>query len=88
MLNDAWRDVFDCAVVVSNDSDLAEACHLVKSMGKTVGILCAPKRPTKQLQLCSHFHRRITRTHLQNSQMPETMKDQAGRTITRPVRWR
>jgi len=88
MLNDAWRDVYDCAVVVSNDSDLAEACHLVKTMGKTVGILCAPKRPTKQLQECSHFHRRITQTHLQNSQLPETIQDQAGRLITRPARWK
>jgi uncharacterized LabA/DUF88 family protein len=88
MLNDAWRDAYDCAVVVSNDSDLAEACHLVKAMGKRVGILCAPKRPTKQLQECSHFYRRITQTHLQNSQLSEVVVDNAGRDIRRPARWK
>jgi uncharacterized LabA/DUF88 family protein len=29
MLNDAWLDKFDCAVLVSNDSDLAEALKIV-----------------------------------------------------------
>jgi uncharacterized LabA/DUF88 family protein len=31
LLNDAWLDEYDCAVVVSNDSDLAESLRLVKS---------------------------------------------------------
>lgn len=30
-LNDGWLDAYDCAVVVSNDSDLAEAMRLVKA---------------------------------------------------------
>ena len=30
LLNDAWLDLYDCAVVVSNDSDLAESLRLVK----------------------------------------------------------
>ena len=29
-LSDAWLDKYECAVIVSNDSDLAEAMHLVK----------------------------------------------------------
>jgi uncharacterized LabA/DUF88 family protein len=28
LLNDAWLDHYDCAVVVSNDSDLAEDLYL------------------------------------------------------------
>ena len=28
LLNDSWIDKFDCAVVVSNDSDLAESMPL------------------------------------------------------------
>lgn len=31
LLNDGWLDAYDCAVVVSNDSDLAEAMRLVKA---------------------------------------------------------
>ena len=31
ILNDSWLNLYDCAVVVSNDSDLAEAMRLVKN---------------------------------------------------------
>jgi hypothetical protein len=31
LLNDAWLNAYDCAVVVSNDSDLAESIRLVKA---------------------------------------------------------
>jgi uncharacterized LabA/DUF88 family protein len=31
LVNDAWLNRYDCAVVVSNDSDLAEAISLVKA---------------------------------------------------------
>ena len=30
LLNDGWLDAFDCGVVVSNDSDIAEAMRLVR----------------------------------------------------------
>ena len=30
LVNDAWLDAYDCAVVVSNDSDIVEAVSLVK----------------------------------------------------------
>lgn len=32
LLNDAWQDGYDCAVIVSNDSDLAEAMRLGTSV--------------------------------------------------------
>jgi len=28
MLNDAWPDKYDCAVIVANDSDMAESMRL------------------------------------------------------------
>jgi len=40
LLNDAWLNLYDCAVVVSNDSDLAEALKLVKTQhNKTIGLI-------------------------------------------------
>lgn len=30
LVNDAWRDQFDCAVIISGDSDLVESMRLVK----------------------------------------------------------
>ena len=40
LLNDSWLDAYDCGVVVSNDSDLAEAMRLVREQrGKRVGLV-------------------------------------------------
>ena len=45
LLNDAWLDLYDCAVVVSNDSDLAEAMRLVKRhRGKLIGLVTPGNR--------------------------------------------
>ncbi len=75
LLNDAWQDAYDCAVVVSNDSDLAEAMRLVKSRpGKVIGLVTpgAPLRHTsKQLARHADFVKRIRRWMLETSQMPD-----------------
>lgn len=43
LVNDAHKDAFDCAVVISNDSDLAEAMRIVKDeRRKRVGEAPAP----------------------------------------------
>lgn len=88
MLHDAWSGVYDCAAVISNDSDLAEACHLVRSMGKVVGILTTAHRPTVELQQCADFYRRITPTHLTNSQLSDPIIDPSNREIRCPPRWK
>lgn len=89
LLNDAWRNTMDCAVVVSNDSDLAEACHMARALGKVVGLLCPiANRPTVQLKDNTNFQRHITQTHLLNSQLPNPVIDpKTGREIRRPARW-
>ena len=88
LLNDAWHDRYDVALVISNDSDLAEALHLVQSLGKPVGVATRFDRPTSQLRQNSDFQRRITNTHLTKSQMPEKIKDSTGLVISRPAEWR
>ena len=41
LLNDAWKDRYDCAVLVTNDSDMAEAMRLVKKgfYNKKLGLI-------------------------------------------------
>ncbi len=40
LLNDSWLNVFDCAVVVSNDSDLEESLKIIKRQHKkTIGLI-------------------------------------------------
>lgn len=49
LVNDAWNNAFECAVILSNDSDLAEAMFLVKNRGKKLGLITSTNRPTKRL---------------------------------------
>ena len=90
MLHDAWNDLYDCAVVVSNDSDLAEAMRLVRSMGKAVGIMCTANKnqPVVELRNHSHFWRPIRPVHLTSSQLPDPLICADGSQICCPLSWK
>jgi uncharacterized LabA/DUF88 family protein len=59
VLNDAWANAYDCAVIVSNDSDLATALQLVKVQHKKVIGLVTPgapqRKPSWQLKKYANF---------------------------------
>lgn len=41
LINDYWLDRYDCAVVISNDSDLSEPLRLINSQkDKVIGLIC------------------------------------------------
>jgi uncharacterized LabA/DUF88 family protein len=88
VLNDAWQNAYDCAVVVSNDSDLAEALRLVNAQHrKLIGLITpgAPLRKTSwQLRRHAHFVRPIRRWALQASQLPDPIP---GTALRKPSRW-
>ena len=86
LLNDRWLNLCDCAVVVSNDSDLAEVLRLVKHHhGKRIGLLTpSNSRPSRQLLGHADFACRIRGTVLQNSQLPNPIP---GRNIRKPASW-
>lgn len=87
LLNDAWLDKYDCAVVISGDSDLAESIRLVKSYHrqKKVGVLSPGKRSmSRELKDASDFIKAISTSALQNSQFPNVIP---GTNITKPADW-
>ncbi|MGB4248668.1 MAG: NYN domain-containing protein [Pseudohongiellaceae bacterium] len=88
LLNDAWLDAYDCAVVVSNDSDLAESLRLVKKQHKKlIGLVTpgAPKRKTSaQLRQHADFLKPIRTWMLRSSQLPDVIP---GSSIHKPVTW-
>ena len=88
LLNDAWLDAYECAVVVSNDSDLAEAMHLARERGKVIGLIppvMKTGRKTSQVlrQHCD-FVRPLRRHHLERAQMPATIP---GTELHKPPSW-
>jgi len=87
MVNDAWENAYDCAVVLSNDSDLAEALRIVRGMGKIVGILCPVASPAVDLRQHADFVRLVRTTHLLRSQFARTISLPGGGTIACPKSW-
>lgn len=89
LLNDAWRDVYDCAVVISNDSDLAESMKLVRYQNKKIIGLISPivdkkGHPSIELTKYAHFVKRIRKGVLRDSQLPSSIPDS---NIKKPKIW-
>lgn len=90
LVNDAWLDAFDCALIVSNDSDLAEAMRLVRQQNphKKLGLVF-PRRerggqPSYQLSKHAHFVLRLSERVLAACQMPAQI---AGTNLHKPAAW-
>ena len=86
LVNDGWLDAYDCGVVVSNDSDLAEAMRLVREQhGKRIGLVTpGTGRPSQQLRKHADFVRHIRTNGLQHSQLPDPIP---GSNIRKPGKW-
>jgi uncharacterized LabA/DUF88 family protein len=86
LLNDAWLDHYDCAVIVSNDSDLAESLALVKAQHKKkIGLITPGKtHPSRELLKFSDFTKRVRKGVLAASQLPDPIP---GTTIHKPAVW-
>ena len=86
VLNDAWLGLYDCAVIVSNDSDLAESLRLIKSQHKKkVGLVTPGKtHPSRELMKYADFVKRIRKGVLSLSQLPDLIPDTS---IHKPSAW-
>ena len=86
LVNDAWKDLYDCAVIVSNDSDLYEAIRIVKNeLKKKIGLIILPRgNPSISLLNCADFKKKIRNNLLKNSQLPNPIP---GTKISKPEDW-
>jgi len=89
LLNDAWRDCFDCAIIVSNDSDLAESIRIVREEHNKLIGLVTPGDPKKRkttllLREQAHFIKRIRSGALKVSQLPEKIPNT---NLYKPSQW-
>jgi len=87
LLNDAWLDKYDCAIIISNDSDLAEPLRFVrKQNGKIIGIISPliEGHPSQELKKHAHFMKRIRKGVLKISQLPSPIP---GTKIKKPETW-
>jgi uncharacterized LabA/DUF88 family protein len=79
LVRDGFRDEFDCAVVISNDSDLVEPLRIVRQeLGKQVGVLNPHKNPSYHLKKVVDFVLPIPAATLSSCQFPDHMTDSKG----------
>jgi uncharacterized LabA/DUF88 family protein len=87
LVRDAFQKQFEVAVLVTNDSDLAEPVRIVaEELKMPVGILNPHQHHSKELQRYATFVKRIRQGHLVASQFPATMRDGKG-AFSKPAGW-
>lgn len=88
LVNDACENAFDVALVISNDSDLAEAIRIARAKGKPVGVanpIADTKIPMNAvLYNAASFIRRIEEKHLKAAQLPA---DFPAINVSKPASW-
>lgn len=88
MLNDAWRNLYDCAVMLSNDSDMCGSIRLIKEYCKKRIGWCIQNQPTshpsKTIEAIVDFQKRFKRNDLEKSQLPKQIPNT---NITKPLCW-
>jgi uncharacterized LabA/DUF88 family protein len=89
MLVDGFRNDYECAVVVSNDSDLLRPIRIViHELGKKVGVLAPTENehPSRTLSANATFIKHIRPKVLAASQFPAKMRDAKGK-FRKPFSW-
>ena len=85
LVNDAWHDRYDVAIVLSNDNDLIEAIKIVRGeRGKKVGVINPHHDPNPQLHSQADFVRQLRAADLANAQFPDQIP---GTNIHKPTGW-
>ncbi|MDP3962427.1 MAG: NYN domain-containing protein [bacterium] len=87
LVNDAHMRKFDTAVIVSNDSDLAESIRIVtQELGLKVGLINPYPVFNKQIGKYATFKILARDSALLSSQFPQALTDASGG-ITKPQLW-
>lgn len=89
LVNDAWHNRFDCAVVCSNDGDLADAVRIVKRERHKSVVHVVPGDPIRRpasvvLRRWASKSMHIPPTALAQSQLPSQIPNSS---ICKPATW-
>ena len=89
ILEDAFDDLFDVAIVVSGDSDLAPPIESVQRRftAKRVVVAFPPKRYSAVLERTARASIRISKTAVRNSRLPNPVFMPIGIRLDAPLGW-
>lgn len=87
LLSDGYKQEYDIAVMITNDSDLLAPMRIVRNELKLpVGIINPQKRPSWALRSHASFIKPVRGWALQASQLPGTVADADG-SFNKPASW-
>lgn len=87
LLLDAFQSKCDTAVVISNDSDLAEPIRVAREeLGVEVGVVNPHLRSSRSKRLKGTFFKRLRPGLIEQCQLPSELTDASG-TIHKPEAW-
>lgn len=87
LLMDGFKGEYEVAVLVTNDSDLAEPVRMVRhELHLGIGILNPHQHHSVPLKNLATFIKRIRQSDLINAQFPPTLSDSVG-PFTKPKGW-
>lgn len=89
LLHDGWRNEYDVALVMSQDTDLLEPLRMVRDdLGKTVGLVWLDgSQPSRRWRGCVSFIRQASRPRLRAAQFPPRLMGRDGHPISKPAEW-
>jgi uncharacterized LabA/DUF88 family protein len=88
LLLGGFRNDYDVAAVLSNDTDLVEPIRIAtRELGKVVGILSPVTSPAPQLRSVASFLRHIKVSDLASSQFPNPILLPDGTALAKPPTW-
>ena len=87
LLKDAFTGACECAVIISNDSDLLTPVRMAReTCGLRVGLISPRARGSNELRSLANFSFPIREHLLSRSQLPTLLHDQHG-PIHKPLDW-
>lgn len=87
LLLDTFKDNFDVAVLITNDSDLLTPMRIAKEeFGKVIGLINPQARASRELAKNASFVKQIRAGALAQSQFPVTLSDRKG-SFHKPKAW-
>ncbi len=89
LFQEAEKDTFDTAIVISGDSDLIPSVEAVRNTfpAKKVGIIIPIERKAEELKRAADFHIKMKEIHLKTAQFPDVVEKDSIK-IFKPEEWK
>lgn len=90
LLNEAYNNSYDIAMIMTNDTDLIPAIAMTRQVfpQKKVGVLFPIGRRAHELKQNCNFYRHTKPADFSQCQFPDPHVLPSGRTINKPAEWR